>query len=90
MRDNREETGLDIEFEADYNDVGKLQYVFATEEIPTVHSEFLQNVQMQVMIPTDKKAQMEEKLIDITKGRMKLNWDREVEYALINQDVKIF
>lgn len=82
--------GWILNLEADYNDVGKLQYVFATEEIPTVHSEFLQNVQMQVMIPTDKKAQMEEKLIDITKGRMKLNWDREVEYALINQDVKIF
>lgn len=82
--------GWIVSLSADYNDIGKLQYIFATEEIPIVHSEFADCVKMQVMIPGEKRGQMEEKLTDITKGRMKLHWEREAEYALVNQEVKIF
>lgn len=79
-----------LNLKVDYNDVGKLQYIFATEEIPTVYCEFQQDVQMQVVIPAGRRAQIEEKLTDATKGRMKPDWGGEVEYALVNQEVKIF
>lgn len=82
--------GWILELVTDYNEVGKLQYVFATDEIPVMESEFLQNVKMRVMVPAEKKEQMEEKLTDVTKGKMQMHWEKETAYAIVDREVKIF
>lgn len=83
-------TGIKAEITADYNDVGKLQYLFASNQVQILESTYEQKVGMKLLIPLEKKGEVEEKMVDITSGKVSLEAVEEVLYAPIEGEVRIW
>ena len=82
--------GIKAEITADYNDVGKLQYLFASNQVEMLDSIYEQQVVMTILIPTERKKEVEEKLVDITSGKVRLESAEEVLYAPVEGEVRIW
>ncbi|MGN0131505.1 MAG: YigZ family protein [Lachnospiraceae bacterium] len=82
--------GIKAEITADYNDVGKLQYLFASNQVEMLDSIYEQQVVMTILIPTERKKEVEEKMVDITSGKVRLESAEEVLYAPVEGEVRIW
>ncbi len=82
--------GIKAEITADYNDIGKLQYLFASNRVEILESIYEQQVTMKVLIPEGMKKDVEEKMVDITKGKALLKSVEEVLYAPVEGEVRIW
>ncbi len=74
----------------DYNGIGKLQYLFAQKEISIMESEYGVDVKMTVLVPFERKEEIEKAVIEHTNGAAHLEWGDEVIYGLVEKEVKIF
>lgn len=74
----------------DYNGIGKLQYLFAQKEISIMESEYGVDVKMTVLVPFERKEEIEKAVIEHTNGTAHLEWGDEVIYGLVEKEVKIF
>lgn len=84
------QTGIRAKITVDYNDMGKLQYLFATNGVEILDNVYEQQVVMTILIPMDVKKNLEEKMVDITSGKTLLEACEEVLYARIEGEVKIW
>lgn len=84
------QTGIRAKITVDYNDMGKLQYLFATNGVEILDNVYEQQVVMTLLIPMDVKKNLEEKMVDITSGKTLLEACEEVLYARIEGEVKIW
>lgn len=82
--------GIEASITADYNDVGKLQYLFASNRVELLQSDYAQQVDMKILVPLENKKTVEEKLVDITNGKIKLQSVEEVLYAPVEGEVRIW
>ena len=82
--------GIEASITADYNDVGKLQYLFASNRVELLQSDYAQQVDMKILVPLENKKTVEEKLVDITNGKIKLQSVEEVLYAPAEGEVRIW
>lgn len=82
--------GFLLYINTDYNGIGKLQYLFAQKEIATMESEYGIDVRMTVLIPLERKEEMEKAVIEHTNGAARLEWGEEVIYATIEKEVQLF
>ena len=74
----------------DYNGVGKLQYLFAQKEISTMDTEYGADVLFTLLVPTERKSEIEKAIIEQTSGTAVLEWGEEVTYGIVGKEVKIF
>ena len=74
----------------DYNGLGKLQYLFGQKEISILESEYAADVKMTVLIPEERKQEMEKAIIEQTNGTAGLTWGDAAIYAVIEKEVKLF
>ena len=74
----------------DYTGLGKLQYLFAQKEITIVDTEYAADVLMNVLVPSERKTEIEKAIIEQTNGTAGLEWGDEVIFAVIEKNVKIF
>lgn len=74
----------------DYNGIGKLQYLFAQKEIAVLESEYTADVRMTVLVPVERKSEMEKAIIEHTNGTARLEWGDETVYAVVDKQVKLF
>ena len=74
----------------DYNGVGKLQYLFAQKEISILDSEYGADVLFTVLVPSERKGEIEKAIIEQTSGTATLEWGEEVVYGIVGKEVKIF
>lgn len=84
------QAGIKAEITTDYNDVGKLQHFFASSRVVILHSEYGENVVMELLIPWEERSRVEEKVVDITNGKAGLQSVEEVFYAPVEGEVKIW
>lgn len=82
--------GFLLYINTDYNGVGKLQYLFAQKEISIVESEYMVDVKITVLVPEERKLEIEKAIIEQTNGTARLEWGNNVVYALMEKEVKIF
>lgn len=82
--------GILLEVGTDYNGIGKLQYLFGQENIHIVDSEYGADVMMQVLVPIEKKTDLEKKITEQTSGNARISWGDEIEFAIVEKNVKIF
>ena len=82
--------GILLEVGTDYNGIGKLQYLFGQENIHIVDSEYGADVTMQVLVPIEKKTDLEKKITEQTSGNACISWGDEIEFAIVEKNVKIF
>lgn len=83
-------TGIRARITVDYNDIGKLQYLFANNGVEIINNIYEQQVIMKLLIPLEVKQTLEEKMVDITNGKALLEDVEEVLYASIEGEVKIW
>lgn len=84
------QNGFLLYINTDYNGIGKLQYLFAQKEISIMDSEYGVDVRMTVLVPVDRKEEIEKAVTEHTNGTAHLEWGKEVTYALVEKQVKIF
>ncbi len=82
--------GFLLYIDTDYNGIGKLQYLFAQKEISIMESEYGVAVRMTVLVPEERKEEIEKAVIEHTNGTAGLDWGEEVVYAALKGEVKIF
>lgn len=82
--------GFLLYINTDYNGIGKLQYLFAQKEIAIMNSEYAADVRMTVLVPLERKDEMQKAVIEHTNGTAGLEWGEEAIYAIIDKEVKIF
>lgn len=82
--------GILLLVRTDYNGVGKMQYLFGQKEIPITNSEYGAGVQFTVLVPKERKSEIEKAIIEQTSGTAILEWGKEVLYGIVEKQVKIF
>ena len=74
----------------DYNGIGKLQYLFAQKEISIMESEYGADVKMTVLVPLERKEEIEKAVIEQTNGTACIEWGNPTIYAVVEKEVKLF
>ncbi|MBQ1172083.1 MAG: YigZ family protein [Lachnospiraceae bacterium] len=82
--------GIKATVALDYNDVGKIQYLFATEKVETISTDYGEKVSMSLIIPHDAFSNVKEKLVDITSGKSSFQDVSEAYYALVEGEIKLW
>ena len=82
--------GFLLYIDTDYNGIGKLQYLFAQKEISIMESEYGVGVRMTVLVPFERKEEIEKAVIEHTNGTAGLEWGDETIYAVIDKQVQLF
>ena len=82
--------GMKATVALDYNDVGKLQYLFATNKVETLSSDYGEKVSLSLIIPSEVYEDIKEKVVDITNGKSSLQDVSEAYYALVEGDIKLW
>ena len=82
--------GFLLYINTDYNGLGKLQYLFAQKEISILESEYGADVRMIVLVPMERKEEIEKAVIEQTNGTAGLEWGDDTIYAVIDKQVQLF
>ena len=82
--------GFLLYIDTDYNGIGKLQYLFAQKEISIMESEYGVAVRMTVLVPFERKEEIEKAVIEHTNGAAGLEWGDETIYAVVDKQVQLF
>ena len=82
--------GFLLYINTDYNGIGKLQYLFAQKEISILESEYAVDVRMTVLVPLERKDEIEKAVIEHTNGTARLEWGDETIYGIVNKEVMLF
>ena len=82
--------GFLLYIDTDYNGIGKLQYLFAQKEISIMESEYGVGVRMTVLVPDERKEEIEKAVTEHTNGAAGLEWGDETIYAVIDKQVQLF
>ena len=62
-------TGNQVLVKTDYNGIGKLQYIAATMELHTIHTEYAGDVTVEMLLPEEQKDAYIKKVTEATSGR---------------------
>lgn len=82
--------GFLLYINTDYNGIGKLQYLFAQKEISILESEYAADVKMTVLVPLERKEEIEKAVIEHTNGTARIEWGDETIYAVVDKNVELF
>lgn len=82
--------GFLLYINTDYNGIGKLQYLFGQKEISILESEYAADVKMTILVPLERKEEIEKAVIEHTNGTAGLEWGDKTIYAVINKSVELF
>ena len=82
--------GKKIQLVTDYNDVGKLQYLFGQKGISILESEYAQNVKLTILVPVDQKEMMVKEITESTGGRASLEEGDTVFYGMADGKLVLF
>lgn len=82
--------GFLLDVGTDYNGIGKLQYLFAQKEIAILDSEYGVDVHMTVLVPVERKEELQKAITEQTNGAAALSWGDETIYAVIDKQVELF
>ncbi len=82
--------GIKARVSVNYNDVGKLQYFFAQNEIEITESDYGTKVSMILLIPAQKESALEQKIAEMSAGTASLEGKEPVLYTHIEGELKIW
>ncbi len=82
--------GKILHIQTDYNGLGKIQYILAQQEIATVGVDYTESVTIHAMVPSTRDKELTEAITEGTGGSAYFSWDKEVDFAMIDKEIKIF
>lgn len=74
----------------DYNGIGKIQYILGQNEIPVVDSIYTDKVEIQLVVPAEQREFIEKEITEGTGGKAGISWEKEVLFAMVEKELKIF
>ena len=74
--------GYQLTVEADYSDVGKVQYLLAQKKITVLHSEYAQNVTFELQMQQELLQNIIDELVEATCGRIIIKEKKECTFIL--------
>lgn len=86
----QKQLGIFAKIKISYNEIGKIQYVLGQNKIPITDSIYTQGVEIQAVIPKEKQEFLAQEIQEGTNGKAEIIWEKQVEYALVEKEVKIF
>lgn len=66
----------------DYNGIGKIQYTLGQQNVPILNSVYTESVQLEIVLPYEKEAQIQKELTQVTNGKCTIEITDRVYYAL--------
>lgn len=72
--------GYELSIEADYSDVGKVQYLLAQKNITVLDSVYAQNVSFLLRFKKEQFSEITNELVETTCGRIKINEKKECRF----------
>ena len=84
------EPGKMLSIQTDYTGLGKIQYTLAQQQIAVMGIGYTDTVQIDAMVPKGKEGEVAEKITEATNGTARFLWGHEVDFALIDKEIKIF
>lgn len=86
----KKELGLRFGITTDYNLIGKIQYYISQEEFPILTSAYTDVVMLEVLVPVDRAAGFQKKIIELTNGTALPVESEQVYFTIINKEVHLF
>lgn len=77
-------SGFLLKMAADYNSIGKIQYILGKKGIPTIASEYGADVVLEVLVPEEEEEGLKEEITEGTSGRIVYQEEKAVLYALLS------
>ena len=77
-------SGFLLKMAADYNGIGKIQYILGKKGIPTIASEYGADVVLEVLVPEEEEEGLKEEITEGTSGRTVYQVEKAVLYALLS------
>lgn len=82
--------GTILNIGTDYTGIGKLQYLFAQEQITVMDTEYGADVLVKAVIPAEDKERIEKTIIEQTNATARLEWGDDVTFAQYGKEVLLF
>ena len=82
--------GISLKITTDYTGIGKIQYIAGEQKLPILDSEYTDRVILHLLVPSDQIASVEKAITEGTNGRAKMKKEKDLYYAVIDGEVKVF
>lgn len=82
--------GLKLQVTADYNGVGKIQYLAGERDIPIIDSQYTETVKLELLVPLDQVGGIRKAITEATSGRAQLQENEEVYFAKLDGEYMLF
>ncbi|MCI9532074.1 MAG: YigZ family protein [Lachnospiraceae bacterium] len=82
--------GVPLQIGTDYNGIGKIQYILAQKQVPTINTSYTDRVLAEVMAPVERLAEIQDAVTEATNGTAQFQVGGTVEFAEIDGEIKIF
>lgn len=86
----RKKLGVQLEVTADYNSVGKIQYIAAQEGIDTLESRYSDKAEFDFLVPVAVKDCFQAKITEGTNGRARIRTGKELYYGMNRGELIVF
>ncbi len=77
-------SGFLLKMAADYNGIGKIQYILGEKGLPTIASEYGADVTLEVLVPEEEEKGLKEEITEGTSGRTVYQEEKAVLYAILS------
>lgn len=82
-------SGMKFEINTDYNGLGKIQYIAASDEVHIINTEYLEDVKITVVCDNEKYDNFIKKIVEATSGRARISETEVVEYYNLETSIQI-
>ena len=82
--------GVPLQIGTDYNGIGKIQYILAQKQVPTINTSYTDRVLAELMAPVERLAEIQDAVTEATNGTAQFQAGGTVEFAEIDGEIKIF
>lgn len=79
--------GVRMKIQTDYNGIGKIQYLLATDQIPVLETRYTEHVETEILLPKSDVARMKAKLTESTNGKANMQEEEELYYAVLEGEI---
>lgn len=79
--------GVRMKIQTDYNGIGKIQYLLATDQIPVLETRYTEYVETEILLPKSDVARMKAKLTESTNGKANMQEEEELYYAVLEGEI---
>lgn len=84
-------SGRRLALETDYNGIGRLQYIIAQMDLPTIDTEYAENVALSVAVPDSRCDEFISKITEATAGQVHISGQEErIFYGVTEGNVLLF